>query len=113
LGNACYHSIQSHLLSKNLKNKTYKTTILSVVLHGCGGLSITLRNEHRLRVSGNRVLRTIFGPKREEVAGGWRRQHNEELLREVVWEGADWMHLAEDRRQWWALVNKAMNLWVP
>jgi hypothetical protein len=42
-------------------------------------VSLTLREEHRLRVSENRVLRRIFGPKREEVAGGWRRLHNEEL----------------------------------
>jgi hypothetical protein len=41
--------------------------------------SLTLREEHRLRVSENRLLRKIFGPKREEVAGGWRRLHNEEL----------------------------------
>jgi hypothetical protein len=41
--------------------------------------SLTLRKEHRLRVSEDRVLRRIFGPKREEVAGGWRRLHNEEL----------------------------------
>jgi hypothetical protein len=43
--------------------------------------SLTLEEEHRLRVFGNRVLRRIFGPKREEVAGGWRRLHNEELRR--------------------------------
>jgi hypothetical protein len=42
-------------------------------------LSLTLREEHTLRVFENRVLRRIFGPKKEEVAGGWRRLHNEEL----------------------------------
>jgi hypothetical protein len=47
-------------------------------LYGCGTWSLTLREEHRLEVFENRVLR-IFGPKREEVAGGWRRLHNEEL----------------------------------
>jgi hypothetical protein len=45
----------------------------------CETWTLTLREEHRLRVSENRVLRRIFGPKREEVAGGWRRVHNEEL----------------------------------
>jgi hypothetical protein len=48
-------------------------------LYGCEPCSLTLSEEHRLRVSKNRVLRRIFGPKREEVAGGWRRLHNEEL----------------------------------
>jgi hypothetical protein len=48
-------------------------------LYGCENWSVTLREEHRFRVFQNRVLRTIFGPKREEVAGGWRRLHNEEL----------------------------------
>jgi hypothetical protein len=48
-------------------------------MYGCETWSPTLREEHRLRVFENRMLRTIFGPKREEVAGGWRRLHNEEL----------------------------------
>jgi hypothetical protein len=48
-------------------------------LYGCETWSLTLREEYRLRVFGNRVLRRISGPKREEVAGGWRRLHNEEL----------------------------------
>jgi hypothetical protein len=50
-----------------------------VVLYGCETWSLTLREEHRLRVFENRVLRRIFGPKRDEVAGGWRKLHNEEL----------------------------------
>jgi hypothetical protein len=54
----------SQLLSKNVKIKTYKTIILSVVLHGRVTLSLTLREEHRLRVFKNRVVRMIFGPKR-------------------------------------------------
>jgi hypothetical protein len=49
------------------------------VLYGCETLSLTLREEHRLRVFKNRVLRRIFGPKRDEVTGGWRKLHNEEL----------------------------------
>jgi hypothetical protein len=82
-GNACYHSVQSllssRLLSRNVKVKIYKTIILQVVLYGCGTFSLTLREEHRLRVFENRVLRRIFGPKRDEVTGEWRKLHNEEL----------------------------------
>jgi hypothetical protein len=54
------------LLSRNVKIKIYKTIILSVVLYGCETLSLTLREEHRLKVFENRVLRRIFGPKRDE-----------------------------------------------
>jgi hypothetical protein len=83
LGNACYHLIQSllssHLLSRNVKVKIYKTIILSVVLYGCETWSLTLRKEHRLRVFENRVLRRILGPKRDEVKGEWRKLHSEEL----------------------------------
>jgi hypothetical protein len=82
-GNVCYHSIQSllssHLISKNLNIKIYKTVILPFVLYGCETWSLTLKEEHRLRVCENRVLRRVFGPKREEVARGWRKLHNEEL----------------------------------
>jgi hypothetical protein len=82
-GNASYHSVQnllfSRLLSKNIKIRIYKTIILPVVLYGCETWSLTLREEHRLRASGNRVLRRIFGPKRDEVTGGWRKLYNEEL----------------------------------
>jgi hypothetical protein len=59
--------------------RIYKTIILSVVLYGCETWSLTLRKEHRLRVFENKLLRRIFGPKRDEVTGGWRRLHNEEL----------------------------------
>jgi hypothetical protein len=68
----------SLLLSRNVKIKIYKI-ILSVVLYGCEALSLTLREEHRLRVFENRALGRIFGPKRDEVTGGWRKLHNEEL----------------------------------
>jgi hypothetical protein len=57
----------------------YKTVILPVVLYGCETWSLTLKEEHRLRVFENRVLRRIFGPKRDEVKGEWRKLHNEEL----------------------------------
>jgi hypothetical protein len=66
-------------LSRNLKVKTYKTLILPVVLYGCETWSLTLREEHRLRVFENRVLRGIFGPKVDEVTGEWRKLHNGEL----------------------------------
>jgi hypothetical protein len=62
-----------------VKIKIYKTIILPVVLYGCETWSLTLREEHRLRVFENRVLRRIFGLKRYEVTGGWRKLHNEEL----------------------------------
>jgi hypothetical protein len=54
-------------------------SVLDVVLYGCETWSLTLMEEHRLRVFENRVLRRIFGPKRDEVTGGWRKLHNEEL----------------------------------
>jgi hypothetical protein len=66
-------------LSKNTKIKIYRTIILLVVFYGCETWSLTLREEHRLRVFENRVLRRIVGPKRNEVTGEWRRLHNEEL----------------------------------
>jgi hypothetical protein len=62
-----------------VKIKIYKTIILPVVLNGCETWSLTLREEHRLRVFENRVLQKIFGPVRDEVTGGWRKRHNEEL----------------------------------
>jgi hypothetical protein len=63
---------------KKLKIKIHKIVILSVVLYGCETWSVTLREEHGLRVSENRVLRKIFGPKRKED-GSWRKLHNDEL----------------------------------
>jgi hypothetical protein len=69
--NACYYSLQnllsSRLLLKNLKIRIYKTIISPIGLYGCETWSLTLREEHRLRVSENRVLRRIFGTKRDEV----------------------------------------------
>ena len=67
------------LLSKKLKIKIYRTIILPVVLYGCDTWSLTLREERRLRVFENRVLRRVFGPKRDEVKGEWRKLYNEEL----------------------------------
>src|SRR5215469_12756938 len=71
--------LSSSLLSRTLKIKIYRTIILPVVLNGCETWSLTLREERRLRVYENRVLRRVFGPKRDEVTGEWRKLHNEEL----------------------------------
>jgi hypothetical protein len=83
-GYACYHSVQNllsfHLLSKNIIIiKMCRSIILPMVLYGCKTWSLTLRDEHRLRVFQNRELRRIFGPKRDEVTGEWRKLHNWEL----------------------------------
>jgi hypothetical protein len=82
LGNACYHSVQNplppQLLYKNVKIRIYEI-ILPLVLYRCETWSLTLREEHRLRVFENRVLRRISGPMRDEVTGGLRKLHNEEL----------------------------------
>jgi hypothetical protein len=73
-GNACYHSVHnllsSCLLSRNMKISMYKAIILPMVLCCCESWSLTLVREHTLMVFENRVLRRIFGPKRDEVMGG-------------------------------------------
>jgi len=71
--------LSSSSLSENLKIMIYRTIIFPVVLYGCETWLFTMRNERRLRVFENRVLRRIFGPKRDEVTGEWRKLHNEEL----------------------------------
>jgi hypothetical protein len=82
-GNAGYHLVQnlfsSRLLCKNVKVKVNRTITLPVVLYGCETWSLTLREEHMLRVLENMVLRRIFGSKRDEATGEWRRLHNEKL----------------------------------
>ena len=67
------------LLSKNLKIKIYRIIILPVVLYGCEAWSLQLREERKLRVFENMVLRRIFGPRSDEVTGEWRSLHDEEL----------------------------------
>ena len=82
-GNACYYSAQIllsySLRPKNLKIRVYRTIILPVVLYGCETWSLTLREEPRLRVFENRVLRRIFRPTWDEVTGEWRKLRKEEL----------------------------------
>ncbi|KAJ4444847.1 hypothetical protein ANN_06644 [Periplaneta americana] len=155
-------------------NKVVDQVILPVFLYGCETWTLTLREEHRLRMFENKVLRKIFGTKRDEVTGEWRKLHNAELhalysspdiirniksrrlrwaghvarmgesrnayrvlvgrleakrplgrprrrwednikmnLREVGYDGGDWINLAQDRDQWRAYVRAAMNLRVP
>jgi hypothetical protein len=67
------------LLSESTKIRVHRTVVLPVVLYGCETWSLTLREKQRLRVFEIRVLRRIFGPKRDEATGEWRRLHNEEL----------------------------------
>ena len=106
----------SRLLPKNLKIKIYRIIILPVVLYGCETWSLTLREERKLKVFENMVLRSIFGPRRDEVTGEWRRLHNEELndlysspnivrVRRMRWAG----HVArmgEERELYRVLVGK-------
>jgi hypothetical protein len=121
--NACYHLVQSLLssclLSKNLKVKIYKTIILPVVLDGCETWSLTLREEYRLSMFENRVLRRICGPKRDEVMGEWRKFHNGELhnlylspdiIRQIKSRKMRWVghvaHMGEGRNVYRVLVGQ-------
>jgi hypothetical protein len=141
-GNACYHSVQSllssRLLSTNFKVKIYKTVILPVILYGCETWSLTLREEYRLRVFENRVLRRILAlrgmrwaghvvrmgeerdvsrvlvgkPEGKRPLGRPRRRWEDGLkmdLREIGWGCVEWIHLGKDRDHWRAVVNAVMN----
>jgi hypothetical protein len=103
-GNACYHSVQSLLfsclLSRNIKVKIYKTIILPVILYWCETWCLTLREKHRLRVFENRVLRRIFGPKREEVTGEGRKLHSGELHN--LYSSLDIIRQIKSRKMGWA-----------
>jgi hypothetical protein len=105
--------LSSHLLSNNVKIRIYKTIILPVVLYGYETLSLAVWKEDRLRVFENKVLRRIFGPRRDEVTGEWRKLHIEGrhklysslcMIRmikskRITWEG----HVARmvEKRNWW------------
>jgi hypothetical protein len=71
--------LSSRLFFENVNIEIYRTIILPGVLYGCETLSLILRAEHRLRIFEKRVLRKIFGPKRDDIVGGWRKLYNEEL----------------------------------
>jgi hypothetical protein len=88
------------LLSKNIKIRIYKNIILPVVLYGCKTWSLTLREEHRLGVFEKRVLRRIFGPRRDEVTGDWRKLHNEELYN--LYSSPNIIRLVKSKRMRWA-----------
>jgi hypothetical protein len=91
--------LSSRLISKNLKIKIHKTVILSVVLYGCETWSLTLREEHRLRVFEKRVLRMIFGPKREDD-GSRRKVRNDELHN--LYSSPNVVRVIKSRRMRWA-----------
>jgi hypothetical protein len=78
----------------------YKTIILPVVVYGCKTWSFTLREEHRLRVFENRVLKGIFGPRRDEVRGEWRKLQSEELHN--LYSSPDIIRQIKLRRSRWA-----------
>jgi hypothetical protein len=102
-GSACYNSIQnlfsSHLVPKNFKTGIYKTVIFSVVVYEFKTWSLTLREEHRLRVFENKVLRRIFGSRREEMMGGWRKPQNEELHN--LYSSPSIIRMVKSRRMRW------------
>jgi hypothetical protein len=83
-------------VSKNIKITTYETIILPVVLYRCKTWSLTLSEKQRLRVSQNRVLKRIFGPKRNEVTGDWRKLHNEELY--ILYSSPNIIKMIKSRR---------------
>jgi hypothetical protein len=97
--NSVQNLFSSRLISKDLKIKIYKTVILPVVLYGCESWSLTLREEHGLRVFENNVLRRIFGPKREED-GSWRKFHNDEI--QSLYSSPNIVRVIKSRRMGWA-----------
>jgi hypothetical protein len=92
--------LSSRLLSKNTNIRVYRTVVLPVVLYGCETWSLTLREEQRLGVFENRVLRRIFEPKRDEATGEWRRLHKEEL--NDLYSSPNIIRVIKSRRMRWA-----------
>jgi len=92
--------LSSRLLSKNLKIKIYRTIIIPMVLYECETWSLTLREERRLRVFENSVLRKVFGPKMDEVTGEWRKLHNKEL--NDLYSLPNIVRVVKSRRMRWA-----------
>ena len=90
----------SSLLSSTVQIKVHRTIILPVVFSGCESWSLTLRVERRLSGFENRVLSRIFGPKRDEVTGEWRRLHNKELY--ALHSTPNIIRLIKSRRLRWA-----------
>jgi hypothetical protein len=115
-GNDCYHSVQnllsSRLISNDLKIKIRRTVILPVVLYGCETWSLTLREEHRLRVFENRVLSRIFGSKRVEDRS-WTKLHNDEL--HSLYSSLNIVRVIKSRRMRWpghvACVGEGRNIY--
>jgi hypothetical protein len=95
-----FFNIIQYTVKKNLKIRIHKTIILPVVLYRCETWSLTLREEHRLRVFENRVLWRILGPKRDEVTGEWRKLHNEELR--DLYSSPNIIRIIKSRRMRWA-----------
>ena len=114
--NACCYSVEkivsSHLPSKKFKVKTNKTIIIPVVLHGYETLTLTLIKEHRPRVFENKVLRNIFGAKRDEITGEWTKLHNAScnIIRNLKSRRLRWAehvaHMEQSRNAYRFLVEK-------
>jgi hypothetical protein len=111
--------LSSRLLSRNVKIKIFKPIILPVVLYGCETWSLTLREEHRLRVFENRMLRRIFGTKRDEITGERRKLHSgerhnlyssQDIMRQIKSRGMRWagcvVRMGEGRKLYKVLVGK-------
>jgi hypothetical protein len=93
-------SVVFQVAMQKLKIKIYRIIILPVVLYGCETWSLTMREERRLGVFENRVLRRIFGPKRDEVTGEWRKLHNEGL--NDLYSLPNIVRVVKSRRMRWA-----------
>jgi hypothetical protein len=91
----------SPIQKKKKKIKIQITIVLPIVLYGCETWSVKYRKEHRLRVFENRALRRMFGPNGEEVTGGWRKLHNEELHN--LYSSPNIIRVFKSRRMRWSM----------